>query len=127
MDNWRTVIGLIATFGVLHPYLARIPGVFTHGESWFTSYLGTGLLALVYFGVFNAVLWGAILFAIRSYRHTRSALWPALLGFSFPLIAHSQVDLASDPQAAVLLILIPLYGLPLVFVGWLIGRWVDQR
>lgn len=127
MENARTVVGLIAAFGILHPYLARIPGVFVRGEIWFTSYLGTGLLAVIYFGFFNAVLWVSILFAIRSYRHARSAWWPAVLGFSFPLFAHSQVDLTADPQAAVLLILIPLYGLPGVVVGWLIGRWADQR
>jgi hypothetical protein len=118
---------LIVTVGVLLPYAARIPGMIGKGLPWFTSYLGSGPGAVLFFAAFNAICWGSILAATFTYRDPRSAWFPAVLGFALPALAHVTLDLASDPQAAIALVFIPIYALPLVLVGWLLGLWFDRK
>jgi hypothetical protein len=123
----KTARLLVIVVGVLLPYLARIPGMAVNGVGWFTSYLGGGLAGVAFIGAFNAVCWVSILAATCTYRHARSVWFPAVLGFALPAIVHASVDLAADAQAAIVLVFIPLYSLPLVFIGWLIGRWYDRK
>ena len=118
---------LIAGVGILLPYLARIPGVLFEGPEWFTSFLGSGPGALVFFGFFNAFCWASILLATSTYRHPDSAWFPVVFGFSMPAVAYSFLDLASSSTAAVALAFIPLFSLPLVFAGWLAGRYYDRK
>lgn len=113
--------------GILLPYLARLPGVFVFGVDWFTAYLGDGIGAVLFLEGLNGVCWGSILGASFTYRHARSVWFPAVLGFAFPAIAHACLDLSSDSTAAVAIVFIPLYSLPLVFLGWLLGLWFDRR
>ena len=123
MRNVRIVIVVI---GILLPYLARLPGIPTHGAQWLVSYFGTGIGAVLFVGVFNAINWGAIAIATRSYDHPRSAWFPVVLGFALPVWAHSMLDLSSDAQAGIALVFIPIYSLPLVLAGWQLGRWFDR-
>jgi len=123
----KTARILIVLVGILLPYLARIPGALLNGSSWFTSYLGSGLDALVLLGVCNALCWGAILAASFTYRHARSIWFPAVLGFGFLALAHGFLDLSSGSTAAISLIFIPIFSLPLVIVGWLAGLLYDRR
>jgi hypothetical protein len=123
----KTARILVVLIGILLPYLARIPGVFLHGANWFTSYLGSGLDAFVLLGVCNALCWGAILAASFTYRHARSVWFPAVLGFGFLALSHAFLDLSSNSTAAISLIFIPIFSLPLVIVGWLAGLWYDRR
>lgn len=118
---------VIVMVGVLLPYAARLPGVLTNGPDWLWSYFGDGLGAVLLLGAFNAICWGAILVASNSYSNPHAAWFPALAGFAFPAFMHATLDLSSDPQAAIALVLIPLFSLPLVWVGWLAGRWFDHR
>jgi hypothetical protein len=118
---------LIVIVGILLPYLVRIPGMTVKGTDWLTSYFGDGIGAMLFFGAFNAVCWGSILLASFSYK-TPSAIWfPAVFGFAFPAIANAFLDLSSDSMASVALVFIPIYSLPLVFIGWLIGFWYDRK
>ena len=123
----KTARILIVVVGILLPYLARIPGTFTRGADWFTSYLGDGIGAVIFFGAFNAICWGSILGASFSYRHSSSIWFPAVFGFAFPAVAHAFMDLSSSSTAAVALVFIPIYSLPLILVGWLAGLWYDRR
>ena len=117
---------LVVLVGILLPYAIRILGMPAHGASWFTSYLGDGIDALLFFGAFNAICWGSILLATLTYRHVRSVWFPALLGFAVPAYYHATLDLASSSTAAIGLIFIPIYSLPCVFAGWLIGLLFDR-
>lgn len=123
----KTARILVIVIGVLLPYLSRIPGTFIKGAAWFTSYLGSGIGAIIFFGVFNAICWGSILGASFSYRHPSSVCFPAILGFAALAAMHAFLDLASSSTAAIALVFIPIYSLPLVLIGWLIGLWFDRR
>ncbi len=115
----------VALIGIALPYLARIPGTVSRGPDWLTSYFGSGLGAFVFFGAFNAINWGAIVLGSLAFRSIPAVVVAAAVGFALPLYGHATLDLASDAQAAVGLIFIPIYSLPLVGLGWLLGLGVD--
>ena len=117
----------IVIVGVVLPYAARLPGMLTNGPEWLWSYFGDGLGAAFFFGGLNAICWGAIFAASYAYRNPHAVWFPATLGFAFPAFMHASIDLTADAQAAIALVLIPLFSLPLVFVGWLLGKWFDRR
>jgi hypothetical protein len=117
----------VVVFGVLLPFAARIPGVAWKGTDWLTSYFGTGLAAILLISAFNGICWGSILLCTFTYRNARAVWFPAVLGFGLPAIAHGCLDLSSDAQAAVALVFIPVFSLPLVLGGWLVGLWFDRR
>jgi hypothetical protein len=118
---------LIIVIGILLPYLMRIPGMIGRGTGWFTSYLGDSFGAIIFFGVFNAFCWGSIFISTFTYRHVRSVWFPVCFGFALPAVAHTFLDLSSSSMSAIALVFIPLYSLPLVFIGWLIGFWYDRK
>ncbi len=115
----------VALIGIALPYLARIPGMVSRGPDWLTSYFGSGLGAFVFFGAFNAINWGAIVLASLAFRSIPAVVVAAAVGFALPIYAHATLDLASDAQAAIGLIFIPIFSLPLVGLGWLLGLGVD--
>ena len=117
----------IAIAGILTPYLARIPGMLTHGASWLTSYFGDTLWAPLFFGAFNAVCWVPAVLATRSYRHASAAWFPAVGALGSSAALHSTIDLAADAQAAIALVAIPFYTLPFTLLGWWLGRRWDRR
>jgi hypothetical protein len=123
----KTARILIVVIGILLPYLARLPGTFVNGIDWFTSYFGTGIGAVIFFEVFNAICWGSILGTSFSYRHSCSVWFPAGFGFAFLAVSHAFLDLASSSTAAIALVFIPIYSLPFVLIGWLVGLWFDRR
>ena len=118
---------MIVVIGIILPFVARIPGVLFQGSDWLTSYFGSGVFAILFLSAFNAICWGSILCSTFSYRSPKAVWFPAGFGFVFPAIAHGTLDLSSDAQAALGLIFIPIYALPLVLVGWLVGIWFDRK
>lgn len=122
MATARIVVALI---GIALPYLARIPGTFSRGPDWLTSYFGSSLGAFLFFGAFHAINWGAIVLGSLAFRSIPAVVAAAAVGFALPIYGHARLDLASDAQAAVGLIFIPIYSLPLVGLGWLLGLCVD--
>ena len=115
----------VALVGIALPYLARIPGTAARGPEWLTSYFGSGLGAFVFLAGFNAINWGAILLGTLVLRSIPAVAVAAAVGFALPAYGHATLDLASDAQAAVGLILIPIGSLPLVALGSLLGLGVD--
>jgi hypothetical protein len=115
----------VALIGIALPYLARLPGIFSRGPDWLTSYFGSGPGAFVFFGAFNAINWGAIVLGTLAFRSVPAVFVATIVGFALPIYAHATLDLASDAQAAIGLIFIPIYSLPLVGLGWLLGLGVD--
>ena len=118
---------LVIAIGVALPYLARLPGVLTRGPDWLWSYFSGGIGAVLFFGGLNAICWGAVMAASFSFRNPHAVWFPAVFGFSLPAYLHASLDLSSDPQAAIAFVMIPLLSLPLVFLGWLVGRWFDRK
>lgn len=113
----------IVIFGILLPYFARIPG----GSSWLNQYTSGGMSSFLFFGSFNAIAWGAILFCTFLYKHKLSAIAPVLFGFVPLALVHGMYDLSSDAQAAIGLIFIPIYALVPIAVGGVIGYLLDRH
>ena len=113
----------IAIVGILLPYAVRIP----RGLDWLQQYTHTDIGGYLFFGAFNAVAWGSLVALSFIFRRPGPFLIPCLLGFAFLGWAHYNLDLASDAQAAVALIFIPIYTLVPIAIGAVIGYVVDRR
>ncbi|MFM1988515.1 MAG: hypothetical protein RJA99_1472 [Pseudomonadota bacterium] len=119
--RWARILVLLC--GVALPYLARLPG----GSSWLKQYTDIGIEGWFFFGAFNAIAWGAMLIVSAAYRHPVSLLAPAVPGFGFLAWAHGTLDLASDAQASIALVFIPVLALVPISVGGLLGYAIDRR
>ncbi|MGH8082681.1 MAG: hypothetical protein ACREP7_19045 [Lysobacter sp.] len=114
---------IVVFVGVLLPYAARLP----RGLDWLAQYTADkDLGALVFMAAFNAIAWGAIVAASFLYKRPSSVLAPALPGFAFLAFAHCSLDLASDAQAALGLVFIPIYALAPIALGAAVGYFVDR-
>ena len=117
----------IVIFGLALPYLARIPGIPFKGIDWLTSMAGKGLGSMLFFAAFNAICWGAIFAVSFTFKKPRYALFPAAFGFALPLYAYVTIDLASSSTAAIALIFIPIYSVPLTLIGWMAGKYYEKK
>lgn len=115
--RWAVVIA-----GILLPYLVRVP----RGWHFLSQYLDTSLAGHLLLGGCNAIAWGAILLASLAYRYPASVLAPALAGFGFLAYAHFGLDLASDAQAPIALVFIPIYALLPIAIGAILGYVIDR-
>ncbi|PUA26698.1 MAG: hypothetical protein B0W54_23460 [Cellvibrio sp. 79] len=112
----------IVIFGILLPYIARIPG----GSGWLHQYTGNDIGGFLFIGVFNAIAWGAVLSFTFLYKYKRSVIAPVLFGFVPLAWVHSVYDISSDAQAGVGLVFIPIYALAPIAVGGVIGYLIDR-
>ncbi|MDD0844110.1 hypothetical protein [Pseudomonas sp. Gutcm_11s] len=113
----------VILFGILLPYLARLPG----GLDWLGQYTQSGLGGALFLGLFNAIAWGAILLVSLLYRRPASVLAPAVPGFAFLAWAHYQLDLAADAQAALGIVFFPIYALLPILLGGAAGYLLERR
>jgi hypothetical protein len=122
----KTARILIILIGILLPFIARIPGVFIKGKSWFTCYFDGGIGGVAFIAGLQSLCWGSILLSSFTYRQP-SALWfPAALGFAFVALAHAFLDLNSSSTAAIGLAAIPVMSLPIILIGWMLGLWFQR-
>lgn len=112
----------IVVVGILLPYLVRIPG----GSSWLHQYTDVGIGGFLFFGIFNAIPWIAILSFTFLYKRKLSIIAPALFGFIPLAWVHSVYDLSADAQAAIGLVFIPIYALVPIAMGGIIGYLIDR-
>jgi hypothetical protein len=117
---------LVCWAGIILPYAARVPGIPTHGVEWFEQYTTGGLPFLALISLADAICWGSVVMLSYAYRWPVSILFPSVLGLGSLAIAHGTLDLASDAQAAIGLLFIPIFSLPFVAIGWAIGFLVDR-
>lgn len=118
---------IIVIVGILLPYLARVPGMLIHGRDWLTSYTETGMDGFLLISSFGAIAWGAILLATIGLKHAGPVWITAVFGFALPVLGHGTLDLSADAQAAVLLVFLPVFGIPGALIGRLIGQRYDRR
>jgi len=112
----------IIVFGILLPYLVRIPG----GSIWLQQYMDGGITGFLFFGLFNAIAWGAILAFTFLYKRKLPIICPVLFGFLPLAWVHGTYDLSSDAQAAIGLVFIPIYALVPIAIGGLMGYLMDR-
>lgn len=97
----------IIIIGIFIPYLARLPS----GLDWLMQYLQGGLPGILLMQFLNAITWGSILAWTTIYKRPLFLLFPAVAGFACAGYWHNMLDLGSDPNAAIGLIIIPFYTL----------------
>ncbi|MEO0514643.1 MAG: hypothetical protein AAF086_05035 [Planctomycetota bacterium] len=118
---------VVVLFGIMMPYLARLPGIPEHGVDWLVSYFGEPVVfGVLFFGVFNMLCWGSILGATFLFRSASTVWFPAVAGFGFCFWCHSQLDLASDAQAGIGIVVFPVVALLPILIGTLAG-WAYEK
>ena len=120
---------LLVTFGValLAPYIARLPGVISHGPDWLLSYLPSSPGGWLFGAGLNVIL-GIGLYVIgRLSQKTPLAFWGAVAGGTgFALWAHGSMNLTASSTAAIGLLFIPPYCLAFAMAGAVLG-WIVQK
>lgn len=113
----------IVLFAFVLPYLSRLPG----GRAWLGQFTYGGWGAFLLLAGCSAVVWGGLLICSLLYRRTASLWVPALLGFGYLAWAYGTINLRSDAQAALGLLMVPIYSLVPMLAGGLLGLFVDRR
>lgn len=114
----------VVLVGVLLPYAARLP----RGMDWALQYFpaqGT-LQAVLLMAGFNAIAWSAMLLLGQFYRHPVSWLFPAVPGFAYLAVGHYGLDLTSNPNASISLVILPMFALVPIVLGWAVGYGFDR-
>lgn len=113
------------------PYLARLPGVASHGSDWLYSYI-QGALAVLFMSIFNAIPGGALYLIGRLSKKTPLAFWGAVAsstGYAF--WAHGSMNLAASSTAAIGLVFIPVYcavaAIPGAVLGWIAYKAIQPE
>lgn len=119
--RWKCIRWAIAVVGVTLPYVAQ------WGQAGWDIYWGSGWQGQLLIGAMGAVLWLPLLGLTWCYRYPLSMLPSALLGFGFALWGHVSVDLSADAQAALALVVIPVWALVPAAVGALMGWGLEVR
>lgn len=113
----------IVLFALGLPYLARLPG----GREWLGQITYGGWGAFAFLAACSAVVWGGLLLWSLAYRRVASLWVPALLGFGYLAWAYGTINLRSDAQAGLGLLMVPIWSLVPMIVGGLLGWAVDRR
>ena len=113
----------IVLFGLVLPYLSRLPG----GREWLGQVTYGGWGAFLFMAGCSAVVWGGLLLWSLAYRRAASLWVPVLVGFGYLAWAYGSMNLRSDAQAGLGLLMIPIYSLVPVVGGGLIGLFLDRR
>lgn len=114
---------LVAGLGLPLPLLARLPG----GLAWLAQLTDSGWQGLLFLSGCNAIAWLAMLGISLLYRRPLSLLAPCLPGFGFLAWGYFSLDLAADAQAAIGLVILPIYALAPIALGGLVGYLSDRR
>ncbi|KRG43128.1 hypothetical protein ARC20_10085 [Stenotrophomonas panacihumi] len=114
---------LIVVFALVLPYLSRLPG----GREWLGQLTYGGWGGFLFLAACSAVVWGGLLLCSWLYRRMSSLWIPALLGYGFLAWVYGSIDLRADAQAALGLLIAPMYSLAPMLLGGLIGWWFDRR
>lgn len=114
---------VIATMGILLPYLVRIP----RGVAWVEQYTNGGIAGFVFLEGFNAIAWGSLIALSFATRRPAMLVIPSVLGLGFLAWMHATLDLAADAQASIALVFIPIYALLPIAIGAITGYVLDRR
>ena len=114
LRRWIIAAGLL---GVALPYLARLPLIHGGDGRLLKQYLDLGIPGNALLQACHAIAVGPLLLLMLLFRRRLLWLLPALAGYGFLARWHARLDLASDAQAAISLIWIPVFALPWIAGG----------
>lgn len=116
MELWLVRL-LIVIGGICLPFIAGI----VNGSG---NLLNFNPGAVLFLSALNSICWGSILLATLGYRHANSAIFPIVIGFTWPALYYLTLDSKSSPFG---IIFLPIENLAPVFIGWLVGRYADRQ
>ena len=97
----RRLLFFSLAVALLAPYLARLPGVVSHGLGWLYSYMPDPM-AVLFISAFNAIPGGALYLIGRLCKKTPLAFWGAVASSKgYALCAHGSMKLAASSKAAI--------------------------
>jgi len=116
---------------LLAPYLARLPGVLSHGLGWLYSYV-PGPMAVLFISALNTIPGGALYFIGKRSQKTPLAFWGAVASSTgYALWAHGSMNLAASSTAGIGLIFIPIYcafaAFPGAVLGWIVHKAIKPE
>ena len=114
---------IIVVIGIILPYVLRM----APGAPPIEQYTDTTIHDILMFSAFNAIAWGSIVALSFLYRRPEPLLMPCAFGFGFLTWQRAALDLASDAQASIALIFIPVYALLPIALGGALGYMLDRR
>jgi len=112
----------IAMIGILLPYAARLP----KGIDWVQQYTSSGLFANLFLGALNAIPWGFMIAASSALQSKKLLLVPCMFGFGVIAWGHYTLDLNSNANAPIGLVIIPLYATIAVGIGTAVGIAIER-
>jgi len=124
--QWAVSVFVLLFINLL-PYLCRLP----HGMNWVKQYVpdsGLSLEWILWFHAFASLpSIPPILAALIGKKGTLAFILSLVISISFLAYYHHDYDLASDAQAAVGLVFIPVYATSISTLGFLIGLGLQSK
>jgi hypothetical protein len=109
----------------LIPFIARLANVPVRGWDWVVSYL-PGFAGIIFLLPFNFIPGLTLYLVGKGSKQRPLAYWLAFFaGVGFLLWAHGTLNLSSSSTAVIALAFIPMYGAAVIFIGWLVGLFVQ--
>lgn len=111
------LITIALVFGAALPFLARVPGIPEHGIGWLLDYLRP----LTTVGLLLGMHVFPLLFLLGIARASEESRVPFLCAvvpaYIFLFFAHASLDLSSDAQAGIVLVMIPILATIVAALG----------
>ncbi len=122
----RRLLLLCLAVALLTPYLARLPGVVSHGLDWLFSYVPS--LGGALFVAAPSLVPASVLYLIgKLSKRAPLAFWGAVAASTgFALWAHGSMNLAASSTAAIGLLFIPIYSAGFAIAGAIIGFIIQK-
>lgn len=124
--NWLTIRISIVLIGLLLPYLIRAP----FGAEWLMQYTDTGIPGFLFISGLNLPTLGLLFGFSFVFRYRSTLIIPCLIAFGLQAIGHGELDLSSDAQASLALIILPLITfiptLISLLICWLVEYLVSR-
>ncbi|HNW92578.1 MAG TPA: hypothetical protein PKM88_06695, partial [bacterium] len=102
-----------------------------YGWPWIDQYLSCALDGWLFFEACNLVAVAAAVVCVLLFGGRRAFWLPVGLGYGALFAMHASIDLAADAQAAVALVFIPVFAVPMFAAGvaavWLYGLFRRLR
>ncbi len=123
----KTAKLLVVCLGITLPYSVRSLAALFKGFHWLKQFTRDGLTIFLFINIPSLICWGSIFLAVSVYRHQKAAWFPVIFGFALPTLVYASLDLSADALNSIALITAPIFSLPLVLIGFLIGVKYDKK
>ena len=121
------VFQVLLLLAIVTPYVSRIPGAMIYGPHWLNSFLAGGIFGFLFLAVFDAIPVVVLYKLWRLRPDSKTAL--GLGGLTMVVVLglfDGTVDLASDAQAALVLVIAPVYASIMLSIAWGLGLLIDR-